>query len=180
MSMRIPIFFEPVVYSNPHTKQKHTIVDGGMLSNFPVWLFDSDGPPRWPTFGLKLVEANQKKSLGDSIPPEQSHGRIEGAISFIKSLVETMTEAHDRQYLETDTFVRTITIQTLGVASTQFTLSKQQSDALFQSGRDAAGTFFQGWHAGGGFPAYIAAFRSNAQPARRQLALEPMQKASSG
>ena len=43
MSMSIPIFFEPVRYENPKTGEEHILVDGGMLSNFPVWLFDTDG-----------------------------------------------------------------------------------------------------------------------------------------
>lgn len=34
MSMSIPFFFDPVVHRG------HYFVDGGMLSNFPVWLFD--------------------------------------------------------------------------------------------------------------------------------------------
>lgn len=49
MSMSIPFFFEPVKLKDSY------IVDGGMLSNFPVELFDSDGVPEWPTFGFKLV-----------------------------------------------------------------------------------------------------------------------------
>ena len=29
----------------PGQAKEHLIVDGGVLSNFPVWLFDSDGEP---------------------------------------------------------------------------------------------------------------------------------------
>ncbi len=43
MSMSIPIFFQPVVHRNRETGEDHVIVDGGMLSNFPVWLFDREG-----------------------------------------------------------------------------------------------------------------------------------------
>ena len=43
MSMSIPFFFEPVRVRNPLTHREHLIADGGVLSNFPVWLFDSDG-----------------------------------------------------------------------------------------------------------------------------------------
>ena len=54
MSMSIPIFFEPVRHRVGD--EEHLIVDGGMLSNYPVWLFDCrDGEPDWPTFGLLLV-----------------------------------------------------------------------------------------------------------------------------
>jgi NTE family protein len=51
MSMSIPIFFEPVRFRNPQTGTEHLIVDGGMLSNFPIWIFDVDGEPEWPTYG---------------------------------------------------------------------------------------------------------------------------------
>jgi NTE family protein len=50
MSMSIPIYFEPVTWENPQTGRTHVLVDGGMLSNFPVWIFDADGEPEWPTF----------------------------------------------------------------------------------------------------------------------------------
>jgi len=65
MSMSIPIFFEPVVHTNASSGEEHLIVDGGMLSNFPVWLFDCEGrDPRWPTFGLLLVEPDPKVPIG--------------------------------------------------------------------------------------------------------------------
>jgi predicted acylesterase/phospholipase RssA len=49
MSMSIPIFFESVRVANQLTNHQHVIVDGGMLSNFPVWLFDCSGEdvPDW-------------------------------------------------------------------------------------------------------------------------------------
>ncbi len=44
MSMSIPIFFEPARFVNAKTGGEHLIVDGGMLSDFPVWLFDAEEP----------------------------------------------------------------------------------------------------------------------------------------
>ncbi|MDP2401689.1 MAG: patatin-like phospholipase family protein, partial [Actinomycetota bacterium] len=54
-SMSIPILFEPVRIADPRDGFEHVLVDGGMLSNFPVWVFDAE-EPRWPTIGLLLVE----------------------------------------------------------------------------------------------------------------------------
>lgn len=49
-SSAIPFAFQPVRVSGA------TWVDGGLLSNFPVELFDrSDGQGRWPTFGIRLT-----------------------------------------------------------------------------------------------------------------------------
>src|SRR5262249_46666418 len=55
MSMSIPYFFEPVELIDSNRKPA-TIVDGGTLSNFPVWIFDVDPaqagrPPLRSTFG---------------------------------------------------------------------------------------------------------------------------------
>ena len=58
-SMSIPFFYEPLRFTGRDDAGKPVqsyMVDGGMLSNFPIEVFDrTDGkPPRWPTFGIKL------------------------------------------------------------------------------------------------------------------------------
>ena len=56
MSMSIPYFFAPVSLTTADGKTECTIVDGGVLSNFPVWIFDTnpDTDPTRPTFGFKI------------------------------------------------------------------------------------------------------------------------------
>jgi NTE family protein len=71
-------------------------------------------------------------------------------------MVHTMMEAHDRLYVEKAQFARTIPIPTLGVGTTEFGLSKERAQALYDSGRDAAEKFLATWD----FDAYVAAFRS--------------------
>ncbi len=113
------------------TNQASYIVDGGLLSNFPVWLFDSEGSiPRWPTFGFKLVE-----------PGEGRLHRVRGPISLLTSLFATMMEAHDARYIEDEQSVRTIPIPTLGAGTTEFDISQARSKALYQSGRWSAEKF---------------------------------------
>ncbi|MGH2535365.1 MAG: patatin-like phospholipase family protein [Thermomicrobiales bacterium] len=146
MSMSIPIFFEPVRFRNPKTGREHLIVDGGMLSNFPVWLFDAPGVPEWPTFGLKLVEPELTlTSLADRLPEEPPRWGIAGVIDYIKSLVRTMVEAHDRFYIEENNFQRTIPIATLGVRTTEFDLAAERALALFEEGRRASAAFLATW-----------------------------------
>src|SRR6058998_1680905 len=54
--MKIPKFYEPLMSVWMDTGKSATIVDGWMLSNFPVWLFDvQDRDPKRPTFGFRLV-----------------------------------------------------------------------------------------------------------------------------
>jgi len=157
MSMSIPFFFEPVTLRNIKTNQVSYIVDGGLLSNFPVWLFDAEGSiPDWPTFGFKLVE-----------PEEGTPHRVRGPVSLLAALFSTMMEAHDARYIEDAQFVRTIPIPTLGVSTTEFDISRGKSEALYQSGREAAEKFFATWN----FADYVDKYRRGKSRLERGIRL---------
>lgn len=176
MSMSIPVFFEPVRFENPKTGDLHVIVDGGMLSNYPIWLFDCDDgtPPDWPTFGMLLVEPKPTVPIGARLPKPRMSGRGAGAvIDYMKALAQTMMEAHDRLYIEQSSYARTIPIPTLGVGTTEFNLSKDRALALYDSGRSAAENFLEKWD----FDAYIAEFRTGKEHSRRDALVETMRRA---
>ena len=167
MSMSIPFFFEPVEHVNPNTNRVHTIVDGGMLSNFPVWLFDcADGEvPEWPTFGMLLVEPSHRKSVAERLPdPEKTRHGAKGVAAFVAALAHTMMEFHDRMYVEKAEFARTIPIDTLGVGTTEFDLPRERALKLYDSGRASAEAFLATWD----FDAYIEKFRSGKKVAGRR------------
>lgn len=124
MSMSIPFFFRPVILKGNY------IVDGGVLSNFPVWLFD-DSDSGYLTVGYKLIEPD----LG------QPHV-IRGPVSLFAALFTTMMEAHDARYVEDSDFSRTVAIETLGVRTTDFGITRAQSLELYGEGESAAERFF--------------------------------------
>lgn len=130
MSMSIPFFFKPVLVYDKNNVLYH-VVDGGILSNYPVWLFDQDQHEKIPTVGYKLVE-----------PEEGKPREISSVFSLLGALFSTMSEAHDARYVEESDFQRTVPIHTLGVQTTQFDISKEQKQALFDSGATAAKKFF--------------------------------------
>lgn len=135
MSMSIPFFYEPVKLKNVRTNETSFLVDGGLLSNFPVWLFDTQsGIPEWPTFGFKLVE-----------PEEGEPHDIGGPVSLLTAPFGTMMEAHDARYIKEENFVRTVPIPTLGVKTTEFDITRERSDALYESGRKAGKAFLEKW-----------------------------------
>ena len=138
MSISIPFFFQPVplVYQDDNGENHmNYIVDGGVLSNFPVWLFDRDtGTEGLPAFGFKLTGPTTGK-------PNQ----IKGPISLLTALFETMMEAHDTRFIEERNFDRTISIPTLGVRTSDFAISRDRVNELFNSGVVAAEQFFGEW-----------------------------------
>ncbi|HEY7348477.1 MAG TPA: patatin-like phospholipase family protein [Ktedonobacterales bacterium] len=166
MSMSLALYFKPVIWRNPQTRSSAFITDGGMLSDFPVWLFDSGPTPEWPTFGMRLVEDEPRRSPDGWLPARQV-SRL-SIVDYLKSLLATLMEAHDRYYLENDSFVRTIMLPTLGIQTTDFTLSPEKALALYNAGRKAAEKFLQTWN----FERYIAEYRQKEPPSRRDLISE--------
>lgn len=148
-STSIPFYYEPVRLTGGKGYE-HVLVDGGMLSNFPVDTFDrTDGrAPRWPTFGIKL-----------SARPEaaQRPQDIGNTFDFARALVSTMMNFHDQMHLDDPAVTaRTIFVDTFKVRATDFDLDDETKDRLYQSGRDAARKFLDSWD----FDAYVAKFRS--------------------
>lgn len=148
MSCSIPYFFDPVMLrlsgkaaiGKPFREQFVYFVDGGLLSNFPLWLFEekkdgfADKSSRTPTVGYQLI--------GKTDP--QPH-KVTGPFTMLQALVGTMLSAHDERYIETEKFARTVKIPTLGISTTDFHLSSEQSDSLYAAGYEAGAEFFKHW-----------------------------------
>lgn len=133
-SMSIPFFYRPVELDFPGAAPS-VLVDGGMLSNFPVDVFDrTDGkPPRWPTIGIKLSAKQQ---------PDAIEHHVEGDISLAMAMLGTMQSWNDQMHLDDPGVIgRTIFVDTLGVNTTDFGITRAMQDALFESGRAAATRF---------------------------------------
>src|SRR5690625_1165281 len=90
MSCSIPFFFEPIKL---HDKRKNKpcsyIVDGGVLSNFPMWLFKDgeNNKGKRPAIGFQLTPNVQ------NLPPNV----IYNATTMFRALFETMSSAQDRK-----------------------------------------------------------------------------------
>ncbi len=164
MSMSIPIFFDPIIHPDGD-RRKHLIVDGGLLSNYPIWLFDApDGvTPRFPTLGMLLVAPHQQDPLLPGAAGRAAPAPAPSLIGYVKAIAETMMQAHDRLYVEQGSYARTIPIPTLGVRTTEFDIAAPRARELFQSGVDAASKFLSSWD----FGAYLAKYRSGPRRSRR-------------
>ena len=136
-SMSIPYYFVPARLTDHIDGGTTWMVDGGMLSNFPVDVFDrTDGDdPRWPTFGIKLSGRPRDNRLND----------VRGIVTLSKAMVTTMTGFYDRMHIDrAEVVARTIFVDTLGVKATDFALSNETAERLYESGRRAATDFLDG------------------------------------
>ncbi len=74
-SVSIPVFFVPFLAGTD------LLVDGGILSNYPAFLFAES---KYPTIGFRLR---------DLVPP----GPMSGTWGYLQALLQTMAEAHDKK-----------------------------------------------------------------------------------
>ena len=135
MSMSYPFLFTPVrLYKDG---QPYYVVDGGLLSNFPIWLFDSPTPKR-PTWGFRL-------HAGTAVAEELPHRSIPRplwAVPLIKAMFSAAMEAWDREQMAHVVSARTVSIPTHDVSTTDFNLAPQTAQDLYDWGLQAAQNFF--------------------------------------
>lgn len=137
-SMSIPFFYRPVKLRDRRTNRLCWLVDGGMLSNFPVACFDrTDGQrPRWPTLGIKLSDRPADGAAAFN---------VRGVFSMTRAMAGTLMSFYDRLHLDADEVVaRTIFVDTQGVRATDFGLDKATQQRLYDNGRTAAEKFLDG------------------------------------
>ncbi len=129
----------------PNDLTDHMVVDGGLLSNFPLALFVADRPDVTAVFG----QAETKNVLGllidESLPvpnrPERqsTFPTFLSALSFVdrlKRLANTATGAHDNlaKVLYKRNVVR---LPAGGYGTTQFDMTDEEREALVNAGRKA-------------------------------------------
>ena len=136
-SMAIPYFYVPARLRDQLSGDTAWMVDGGMLSNFPVDVFDrTDGiEPRWPTIGIKLSTRSTLMRVNE----------VRGVVTLSKAMLSTMTGFYDQMHVDrADVAARTIFVDTFGVKAVDFNLSRETADQLYESGRAAARAFLDG------------------------------------
>jgi NTE family protein len=166
ISMSIPLFF-----AAKRSPRGDVYVDGGVLDNYPVKLFDRDkyvtpknsfipdyyarintdlqGQERAiadyvynkETLGFRLDTKEEIAVFRDHAEPP--HEKIDNFFDYAWSLVSTIMEAQQNNHLHSDDWHRTIYIDTLGVKTTEFDLSDEKKKALAQSGADGAEAYFR-------------------------------------
>jgi NTE family protein len=141
-SASIPFFFAPVTLRSRDESGNtvvSTMVDGSVLSNFPIAMFDrADAlPPRWPTFGVRLSMRRDGRV---------STHEVRGTVSLALSLVETMLGACDARHIDDPCVqARSVFVDTSGVSPVDFGISEEQQELLLTAGREATVEFLENW-----------------------------------
>ncbi len=144
-SMSIPFFFRPVKLTSA-TGRESTLVDGGLLSNYPIDSLDRcDGKKaRWPTLGVTLLP--DLPANNDKVIPALAPLRLFGGPSLLEDVITTILVGRDQAYLNLPwVSARTIRVDSSTVGVLDFDIDQPQIDALYVAGYDAATAFLSTW-----------------------------------
>lgn len=168
-SMSIPLFFRAVC-----DDRGDVFVDGGVINNFPVKLFDrkkylfDSSLERVPEYYQKENESlaaikpksspylYNKETLGFRLDSgkeiavfrdgqEPQSNEIENFMDYTMQLIKTALSVQDSQHLHCDDWHRTIYIDSLGVGTTDFNLSENRKKQLVASGKESAESYLEWW-----------------------------------
>ncbi|MBN2386241.1 MAG: patatin-like phospholipase family protein [Anaerolineales bacterium] len=157
MSMSIPLLWQEVVWKKEWGAYQgeqitgHTIVDGGLLSNFPIELFLSNTRivtalmgPRTSEYVLGMLIDETLSVSGAPIPRRAKKDPLFESLPAAKrvsSLVNTLLSAHDKMVIEAfkDFVVR---LPAKGYGTTEFDMSDRRRAALVEAGRIAMQAYF--------------------------------------
>lgn len=149
MSMSIPLLWDEVIWDKswgPYQGRDitgHTIVDGGVLSNFPLELFVSDAPFVTAVMGPKQNNPVLGLLLDDAAPVPTPRGLLVkitikpgdlATVQRLRGLVDTMLGARDKQVMEAFADL-VVALPAGGYGTTEFDMSEPKRNALLEAAR---------------------------------------------
>ncbi len=158
ISMSVPLYFEAVFIDSagaihPKPKKNETLdimVDGGIIGNFPIFIFDSiitDSNGRQirianpATLGIRIDSDSQIQQ--DSIHAGLAEIPIENINDFVQAFYVLVLENLNRTPLIPEDWERTISVSSVGIGPKIKRLSESQKQALIQSGERFTEDFFK-------------------------------------
>ena len=144
-SISIPLYFEPVTIEDGATGDEVTLVDGGVLSNFPIEIFDRTDAktPRWPTLGVKIMP--QLPNGTAQLFPGIALPKL-APVKLLEQVVATAIVGHDQTYLERPCVSRrAIQVDTSAIGIVEFDASPAKRAAVTAKGDEAVAQFLPGW-----------------------------------
>lgn len=160
MSMSVPLLWQEVIWQASWGTYRgddiagNAIVDGGLVSNFPIELFLSKSPhvqalmgePSEDVMGFLLDE---KKEVPNA-PPKPGIDIDESNIDLsqvasvrrIAGLANTMSQAHDK-FVMRDYQSKVVRLPAQGYGTTEFDMTDERREALIKAGYDVTKTHLE-------------------------------------
>jgi predicted acylesterase/phospholipase RssA len=157
--MSIPLLWQEVVWQKEWGKYRsmemegHTIVDGGLLSNFPIELFISDLKTVTDVMGDKTSENVLGMLIDETLPVpgaqtskgDTGKGKFDisqlATVQRLNHLINTVLGARDKSVIEAfENYVARMPAK--GYGTTEFDMTDERRDTLVEAGRKAMQNYF--------------------------------------
>lgn len=136
MSAGFPFFFMPEKLYGM-LPEPSLMVDGGLLSNFPLWIFTSDKQQqKRPILGVKL---------SSSYIPELQRKRIRNAFDLCQAMLSAMKGAHDERYVSAWAEHNIISIPITDTNTMDLDISTANKEKLIGIGKESAVRYLTYW-----------------------------------
>lgn len=132
MSISIPLFFIPKRLKT--STGSCYIVDGGLMSNFPIWLYDNRKTNNYSTFGLRLTSDKDYKT---------TYAEKCSLTTYLFDIVDAAMCKNESLYFNKSHSLSIINIPTFNIGVTDFLISLQDKERLFKSGYDSTINFLK-------------------------------------
>lgn len=135
-SMSIPVFFEAVLIDDCDDIEG-LFVDGGVMHNFPIGIYDYNNAPNKETLGFFVYET-QKESIDYAFTLK----------SYIFGTISALLTAQDWEFARTsDDVQRTIQISDCGVGTTDFGVSSgdEKYKSLYEEGKASTRKYLENY-----------------------------------
>ncbi len=157
MSMSIPLLWQEVIWQpewglyNNHDINGHAIVDGGLLSNFPIELFLSDLKDITQVMGPKISQEVLGFLIDEETPVANAPETVVQTqtlnlanlvtIQRLSRLVDTTLSARDKMVIDSYSNL-VVRMPARDYGTTEFDMSAQRKTALIEAGKQAMQAYY--------------------------------------
>lgn len=156
MSMSLPLLWPEVIWQadwgayRGRSLTGHRVVDGGLLSNFPIELFLSNDPYVIELMGPKSGRSvlglliDESLTVAGAEPPPVDPTGLEDILPVARllGLVDTATQAHDKMVIDAfEQFVCRLPAR--GYETTEFDMTDERRERLIAAGQAALDYYFR-------------------------------------
>lgn len=134
MSAGFPFFFMPKQLHSTDEMENY-MVDGGLLSNFPLWIFRKSNQDKRPVLGV---------TLSDNIENARPYP-ITNALDMMQAVFHTMQRAHDSRYIAKSKEKNIIFLPVKHIKTTEMVISNSEKTELKNMGLAKTADFLKHW-----------------------------------
>lgn len=134
MSMSVPFLFKPTILNTKQDNKKCILCDGEILSDYPIYIFDVNSMPAWPTIGVKVLKKAGEVDASDALERE-----------YALNILDAVQQTKNLCYTNRANLLRTIKIEIDNIESKETSISEDKRRAITLEVKNSVNEFLSTW-----------------------------------